>query len=132
MDSLLDIFPPRTWRWEIPQWPISSAEMPPLNAWEDKESAFVDAELPGVAREDLEVLVKDNELTIKGHRKPDPDEKRTWLRRERATEPFERTITLPWEVNAQKVEAKLANGVLTLRLPKSEQSQTRKVQVQPG
>ena len=106
------------------------AAYPAMNTWEDGDSAHVEAELPGLGMEDVEVLVSGNEVTINGQRKIEVAEGAAWHRRERAQGKFSRTVTLPWDVDADRVEAKLRDGVLTVRLPKCESCKPRKVKVQ--
>ncbi len=79
--------------------------------------------------EDLEVLVSGNEVTITGERKIREPESANWHRRERSQGRFSRTLTLPWEVDADKVQATLRDGVLSVRLPKAESAKPKKVKV---
>ncbi len=105
-------------------------EFPPLNVWQRDEEVFVEAELPGVKSEDLEISVIGNQLTLKGHR-PDLEEPGvTYHRRERSAGEFHRVLRLPAEINAKKVEAHLADGVLLITLPKSETAKPKKITVQ--
>jgi HSP20 family protein len=106
-----------------------AAGYPGVNLWEDGDIAYVECELPGVNMNDLEIFVTGNELTINGERKIAAAENASWHRRERATGRFSRTLTLPWEVDADKVEAKLLDGVLTVTLPKCESCKPKKVKV---
>jgi HSP20 family protein len=71
-------------------------------------------------------------LTADGQRKPTQAEGATWHRRERAAGPFDRVVTLPVEVDANRVEARLQNGVLTARFPKAEVARARKIDVKAG
>jgi HSP20 family protein len=79
--------------------------------------------------DDIELYVHENKLTLSGQRKLQSPQHATWYRRERSEGSFSRTITLPWEIAADKVEAKLRDGVLTVHLPKAESSKPRKVKV---
>ena len=102
---------------------------PALNTWEDGDAAWVEAELPGLSLDDLDLSVTGDRLTIAGQRKiPDPGDAQ-WHRRERSQGRFSRTLTLPWEIDVDKVEAKLHDGVLTVRLPKCENCKPKKVKV---
>jgi len=104
---------------------------PALNTWEDGEHAYVEAELPGLSLEDVEVYVSGDEVTIGGERKiPAASADAAWHRRERAQGRFTRTLTLPWEVDADKVEATLRDGVLLVKLPKCESCRPKRVKVQ--
>jgi HSP20 family protein len=102
---------------------------PALNVWEDGQNLYAEAELPGFRMEDLEVSVAGNELSIKGERKDEHQEKGACHRRERATGLFNRVLRLPVDIDANKVEATLKDGILFITLPKAEQAKPRKVQV---
>jgi len=102
---------------------------PALNVWEDGDSLYAEAELPGVSSEDVEVYSAGNELTIKGRREPRQGDQLSYHRRERGTGEFSRVITLPVEVDAEKVRADLRNGVLTITMPKAEGHKPKKITV---
>jgi len=105
-------------------------EFPAFNVWEEPEAIHVEAELPGLDLSDLEVFVTGgNQLTVKGTRKPAATQKGVWHRQERTFGTFSRTLTLPYPVNADNVDAKFENGVLKLRLTKHESAKPRKIQV---
>jgi HSP20 family protein len=101
----------------------------PLVDIEEKDDAYVlEAELPGVAREDVVIELVGNELAISGEVK---ESERTGVvrHRTRRTGRFEYRVSLPEQVDADKVEAALADGVLTVRAPKSERAQRRTIEV---
>ena len=102
---------------------------PALNVWEDADAVFVEAELPGFTMDDLELLVRGNEFTLRGTRRSLDDEKAIYLRRERGVGEFVRFINLPTEIDADRVEASLRDGVLTVQMPKHERFKARKIQV---
>jgi len=102
---------------------------PALNVWEDEGSYTAEAELPGFRLEDVEVNVRGSELSISGERKPEEKEGMTWHRRERGFGKFHRALEFPLPVDAEKVQASLKNGVLTVTLPKAEAAKPRKIQV---
>jgi HSP20 family protein len=104
---------------------------PPVNVWEDGDNLLIEAELPGVKSEDLDISVVGGELTIKGQRTGGEDGM-TYHRRERTTGEFARVLRLPVEVNSDRVNAALDNGVLLITLPKSEAAKPRRVQVKAG
>ena len=104
-------------------------QWPALNTWEDGEAAWVEAELPGLGMEDVEVLVSGGDVTITGERKIAGHDGAAWHRRERSQGRFSRTVSLPWEVDADKVEARLQDGVLTVKLPRCEGCKPKKVKV---
>ena len=102
---------------------------PALNVWEEGDKLLAEAEVPGLKMDDLEVTVQGDELTIKGERQADEEEDVTYHRRERGLGRFSRVIRLPVEVNADKVQATLRDGVLTITLPKAEAVLPRKIEV---
>jgi len=107
-----------------------AAGYPSINLWQDGDDAYAEAELPGLSIEDIEVLVTGKELTISGERKNPADlPNASYHRRERGLGRFSRTMMLPWEIDAGKVEAKLVNGVLTVKLPKCEACKPKKVKL---
>lgn len=102
---------------------------PALNVWETGDALIVEAEVPGLTMQDLEVEVVGAELCIRGTRKSTEGEDVAFHRQERGFGEFARSITLPTEVNTDKVEAVLKDGVLTISLPKAETAKARKITV---
>ena len=103
---------------------------PAVDLFEDKDNVIVKAELPGLKREDIEVSLLDGALNISGERKSEEKVEDTEARRtERFVGRFQRTITLPSSVKADKVNAQYKDGVLTVTLPKAEEAKTRQIQV---
>lgn len=102
---------------------------PAVNLWEDNQNLYAEAEVPGLKMSDLEVFVLNDELTIKGERQEKAEEGTSFHRRERGTGKFSRVIRLPFEVDANRVEATLRDGVLTVKLPKSPAVLPRKIEV---
>lgn len=115
----------------LPEAPaLNRGGYPTLNAWQDNDCFFVEAEIPGLALEDLEItLPEPNMLRIEGHRKPAAEEGTAWLRRERAYGQFARQFRLPGPVDGDGVEATLRHGVLTVKLPKAPEIRPRKIAV---
>jgi HSP20 family protein len=108
----------------------SVASFPAVNIWEDADKVYVEAELPGLDLKDLEIYVTGgNQLTIKGERKQTMPEKGVWHRQERGFGSFTRVLTLPFNVDADKVDARFENGVLLVQLAKHESSKPRKISV---
>ena len=89
----------------------------------------VEAELPGMELSDLEILVHGNQLSIKGERPEPSGEEKKWHRQERGYGKFTRLIELPFDLDQAKVEAELRNGVLSITLPKREESKPRRIEV---
>lgn len=103
---------------------------PPLNAWEDDNNLYVEAELPELELSDLEIVVNgDNQLSIKGERRQPERENGTWRLRERGHGSFSRMGELPQYVASDKVTAELKHGVLTITLPKRKEAKARRVEV---
>jgi HSP20 family protein len=103
---------------------------PPLNAWEDDNNLYVEAELPDLELGDLEIVVNgDNQLSIKGERKQPEREDGAWHRRERGHGTFSRMGELPQYVDSDKVTAEFKHGVLTITLPKRKEAKARRVEV---
>jgi HSP20 family protein len=101
----------------------------PLVDIEETDDAYVvEAELPGVDRKDVNVELVGSELTITGEAK-EPERKGIVRRRNRRTGRFEYHVNLPGHVDAAKIDARLADGVLSVRVPKSERAQRRKIEV---
>ncbi|MDP6478678.1 MAG: Hsp20/alpha crystallin family protein [Phycisphaerales bacterium] len=103
---------------------------PAVNMIEDDNNLFFEAELPGVTATDLDVTIADNMLTISGTRTLEAPEDSTSLRRERSTNTFERLVRIPSSVDADHIDATLADGILTVTIPKFEGTRTRRVAVQ--
>lgn len=107
-----------------------SAAYPPLDLWQDADNLYVEAELPGMAMDDLEIYVSGgNQLSLQGQRKPPAIEKGNWHRQERGYGQFSRVVTLPDLVDADNVQAQLRDGVLTITLPKREEAKPRRIAV---
>ena len=105
--------------------------VPPVDIYEtDKHDLVLRAELPGIAREDIEVTVENGTIVIKGEKKFDTEVKEEHYRRiERTYGTFHRSFTLPNTVDAAKVAAEYKNGVLTVTLPFKEEAKPRTVNV---
>ena len=124
MDRLLD-----SWGVEVPR-AFSGPAYPPVNVWEDDQAFHVEAELPGLTQEQLHISVTNrNQVTIQGERAGAEPESGRWHRRERGFGRFQRLLELPLPVDADRVEAKLEDGLLHLVLPKGEDARPRKIAV---
>ena len=107
--------------------------VPALDLSETGEGYLVEAALPGVKPEDVEITVENNVLTIKGETRQETDSKeRNFHRVERRFGSFQRTIGLPTTVKADAIQASLTNGVLRLEIPKAEEVKPRKISVNVG
>lgn len=102
----------------------------PVEVAEEEDRFTVKAVLPGIAPENLDVSVTGNLLTIRGEiKQPEAEQQATWHYREIPYGRFERTITLPAEVQVDQVEAVYEHGMLTLHLPKAEAAKPKRIQV---
>lgn len=115
---------------EVPV-PYGTAKpFPALNMWHDETAFHIEAELPGFSMNDVEINLKGRELTLNATRNTDSTvQNAEFLRRERASGTFSRTVRLPVGVDADKVSAKLTSGVLTITLPKAAEVLPRKINV---
>ena len=102
---------------------------PPVNVWEDHETFYVTAEIPGVQDKDLDVTAVSGSLTIKGERTIDVQEGASYHRRERDAGKFSRVIALGDRIDPDKVEAGLKNGVLTIKIGKAEEAKPRQITI---
>jgi HSP20 family protein len=101
---------------------------PEVNIFETKDGYVVEAEMPGVNKEGLEITVEDNELTIVGHRNSEQLNAQP-LFRERRLADYRRSFELDPAIDTSKVAAKIEQGILTVSLPKSEKVKPRKIAV---
>ena len=103
---------------------------PALDVYEDKDNLFVKAELPGMKKEDIEVSLNDGMLSISGERKGETkSEGAEVYRSERFFGRFQRNVAFPAAVAADKIQAAYKDGVLTVTLPKAEETKARKIDV---
>jgi HSP20 family protein len=124
MDELMD----RLFRPEA-GWPTSGFE-PSVNLVEKEGLWEVTADLPGLKPEDVTVEFKDDQLWISGKREEEKEEKEpTYHRMERRYGEFRRVLPLPKAVDANAIEAKFENGVLTVSVPKSEETKPKHIEV---
>jgi HSP20 family protein len=106
-------------------------EYPAINVWTGKDDVVLTAELPGIEPDDLDITVHGTMLTLRcSPKEQQRGDGETYHRRECRHEGFARSWLLPFEVDADKIEAKLENGVLRLTLPRSEASKPKKVEIQ--
>lgn len=138
MDHLFEGFFPRGWmrphRWEWPSWDEVAApfagRMPKVDVIDRDGEIVVRAEVPGISKDDLDVSVSDNAVTIKGETKREQkEEKGDYYRCEISTGSFARTVALPDYVNPDAAKAQFRDGILELTLPKVEKSKRRSIRV---
>ena len=107
--------------------PASHATWPRVNLYDADSTVVLEAELPGVSRDDLDITVTRDVLSISGARTADVPEGYSVHRRERGAFRFARSFTLRDKVDPEKVSASLADGVLTITLEKAPEAQPRKI-----
>ena len=111
----------------------ATAWAPALDISERKDAYLVTVELPGVEAEDLEITLEDGLLTIQGDRQfTSESSEQQFHRVERRYGAFRRSITLPAQVQTDRIEASLDNGVLQIVVPKAEEATPKRIQVRPG
>jgi HSP20 family protein len=103
---------------------------PNVDIYENKDQIVIEAELPGMNREDFDLSVENNVLTLYGERRFEKkDEGDNYHRVERSYGSFSRSFTLPQSVSAEGANAEFRNGVLRVSLPKREEVKARKIQI---
>lgn len=109
---------------------ISGDWLPKVDVFENKDHLVIEAELPGMNREDFELSFENNVLTLKGERKFEKkDEGDNYHRVERGYGSFARSFTLPQTVTAEGAKAEFENGVLRIQLAKREETKARKIEI---
>lgn len=106
---------------------------PPVNIEDVGSELILTAELPGMTRDDIEIELENNVLTIRGEKKIEREEKGEEGRRyiyERSSGSFSRSFTLPHTVAADRITAKFEDGVLTVTMPKTEEARARHITIQ--
>lgn len=104
--------------------------LPAVDVAETPEALTLYAELPGLSREDVDITLENNVLTVRGERKFEKDVKEENFHRiERAYGSFSRSFTLPNNVKGDGVEATFKDGVLSVRIPKAEEAKSRKIAI---
>jgi HSP20 family protein len=102
---------------------------PAVNVWEKDDALMVELEAAGIKSGEVDVSVAGGELTIRVNRPDTAEEGVKYHRRERPVGSFSRVLRLPIEIDANRVEAELRDGVLTITCPKAESAKPRKINV---
>ncbi len=127
MNRLLDL----AWQKETGEELKEGLWQPPVDIYEDSESVVIKAELPDIDQKDIEVKIEDNTLTLRGERKQEKDlKKENYHRIERYYGTFQRSFSLPHTINQEKVKASCERGVLTITLPKREETKPKQINVE--
>ncbi|MFQ5564115.1 MAG: Hsp20/alpha crystallin family protein [Parvularculaceae bacterium] len=116
--------------------PFSGDASARIDVRETDDAIEVEAELPGVADDDIDVQLVDNVLTIRGEKRSEHEEKKKggYFVKERAYGSFARSVPLPYDVDPDTIEAVFTNGLLTLTLPKPPEAarETKKIAIKRG
>ena len=104
--------------------------LPTIDLYEDRDHLVLKAELPGMKKEDIDISLHGEVLTLSGERKEEETfDKAETYRAERFLGRFQRTLTLPVRVDASKVQAAYKDGILTVTLPKAEEAKPKQIEV---
>lgn len=109
---------------------VGTGLFPSMNVTQDTNNYYVRAEMPGIKASELSISAVQNRLAIAGRREiPTEHERVSYHRKERPEGSFNRTLTLPTELDVERIDARYADGVLTLKLPKAEAAKPRLISV---
>lgn len=135
MDRMFEEFFPRRWmqpfRWDFHHWPeLAQMKMPKVDIIDRDKEIVVKAELPGVAKDDINITITGNSVTIKATTShEEKEEKGNYYRAEISRGSFTRTVTLPGDVDSSKAKANYNDGILELVIPKQEKSHSKTINV---
>jgi len=126
----------RLFNFSYPKWldgetsVFSGTWLPAIDVVDDKDNLMIKADLPGLKKEDLDISLQDDILTIKGEKKNENEKKeKNYYRVERSYGIFQRSLRLPSQVDSKKVNAKFKDGVLELTLPKKEEAKSKQIDI---
>uniref|UniRef100_A0A831U1V9 Hsp20/alpha crystallin family protein n=1 Tax=Geobacter metallireducens TaxID=28232 RepID=A0A831U1V9_GEOME len=127
MNRLLDM----AWSRESGEELREGVWQPPVDIFEDENGIVIKAELPGIDQKDIEVRIEDNTLTIRGERKHDQEvKKENYHRVERYYGSFQRSFSLPATIDRETVKAFCDKGILTITLPRREETKPKQIHVE--
>ena len=114
-------------RWPLP---MISMKAPSLDVFEEKDEIVVKADLPGMSKDEIEVTVAGNVVTIKGEKKKEEEVKeKDYYRRERSYGSFVRSVELPCDIKSDQIKANFKDGVLEVRMPKTEEAKKQSISI---
>lgn len=138
MERMFEGMIPRGWMRPF-EWPAFEGMMPlaqnypPIDVVDRENEVILRAEVPGVTKENLDISISDNVVTIRGHSEHEEEEKKeNYYCREMSYGEFSRSITLPETVDSEKATARMKEGVLEMTLPKIEGAKRRSIKVEGG
>jgi HSP20 family protein len=106
-----------------------SGAFPPINVFQQGDDLVAIVELAGVNKSDLEIQAKDNTIRISGKKEFAYPEKVSLHRRERVSGTFDRTLTVPMQIDAEAIKAEYRDGVLALFIPRAERDKPRSITI---
>jgi HSP20 family protein len=138
MERWVDDFFPRGWmrpRWDLPSFPDFDSpfegRFPKVDVINRDTEVVVRAELPGVSKDNLDVSMTDNKLTIRATTSSEQkEEKEEYYRREMSRGEFQRTLIIPDDVDEESVQASFKEGILELKMPKLKKAQRRSITIE--
>jgi len=102
---------------------------PLINLTENRDTYFIRAEIPGIDPEDLDIQATGRNISITGERKMETDENAKYHRREREFGKFSRMFALPGDIDHERINANLKNGILTITIPKAETAKPKQIKI---
>ena len=122
----LDALRASTW---LERSPSASGAYPPLNVFRKGDDIVAIIEVPGVRKSDLDIKIERNTLRLSGTKSVEYGDKAAMHRRERLAGRFDRAVTLPIDIDTDKIKAECSNGILALYLPRAERDKPRSITV---
>jgi HSP20 family protein len=126
LQQALDAFRASSW---LQSSPSGTGAYPPVNVFRKGDDFVVITEVPGIKKSDLEIQVKGNTIRVAGTKSVAYSEKASLHRRERLAGRFDRAITIPVEIDADKATAEFHDGILALYLPRAERDKPRSIKL---
>jgi HSP20 family protein len=126
LQQALDAFRASSW---LQSSPSGTGAYPPVNVFRKGDDFVVITEVPGIKKSDLEIQVKGNTIRVAGTKPVAYSEKASLHRRERLAGRFDRAITIPFEIDADKATAEFHDGILALYLPRAERDKPRSIKL---
>jgi HSP20 family protein len=131
MDKWFEDFFRRPFPSVMPRLVVEEMEFSPaIDIYEEEHDVVVKAELPGMKKEDIDISLTEDSITVAGEKKAEHKvEKKNFYRYESSYSSFCRTMALPSDVQPEKVKAEFKNGVLEIRMPKTEEAKKKGIKV---
>ncbi len=132
MERLIDEFFPAKGLYTGPVWRKGAEDIavPSVDMVDRDEEILVSVEMPGVEKDNIEVSLEGDTLTVRGTVKKESEEKEEdYIKRERTYSSFERALRVPVKIDPEKIKAVLRNGILYIHLPKAEEVKPRKIKI---